>query len=79
MQCKYQVTLFCSTGQYRPVASIVTIEQKEDIDLSKDKKLRQPIIQKGIERICLKRYWSGVDVKKYHYNNCKIRKITVDK
>ena len=79
MLVNYQVTLFCTTGQYRPVASIVSYEQKDtNIDLSKDKKKRAPIIQKGIEKICAKRYWKGTVLKKYGYTKCKIRKVETE-
>ena len=79
MLVNYQVTLFCTTGQYRPVASIVSYEQKDtNIDLSKDKEKRAPIIQKGIEKICAKRYWKGTVLKKYGYTKCKIRKIETE-
>lgn len=76
MLVNYQVTLFCTTGQYRPVASIVSYEQEDtSVDLSKDKEKRTPIIQKGIEKICAKRYWKGTVLKKYGYTKCKIRKV----
>ncbi len=76
MLVNYQVTLFCTTGQYRPVASIVSYNQEDaSIDLSKDKEKRASIIQKGIEKICAKRYWKGSDIKKYGYGKCKIRKV----
>ena len=72
MLVNYQVTLFCTTGQYRPVASIVSYEQEDaSVDLSKDKEKRAPIIQRGIEKICAKRYWKGAVLKNMGILNVK--------
>lgn len=61
---QYQVTLYCSTGQYRPVSCIVTVAETTE---------RKEIITKGIIKICQKRLWQNADLKKYHYTQCKVR------
>ena len=70
---KYQVTLFCTTGAYKPVACIVNNEQAEDIDLSTDKTERNKIQRIGVKKICQKRYWTLKDLTKYGYTRYKIR------
>lgn len=72
---KYQVTLFCTTGAYRPVACIVNHEQAESLDLSHDKASRKAIQKAGIVKICQKRYWSLADLNKYGYTKYKIRAV----
>ena len=76
MTYKYQVTLFCTTGQYRPVSSIVTVNQDKPEDLSlKDTKERKQIIKQGITNICIKRNWRSDKIKEYSYLKVKIRKL----
>ena len=70
---KYQVTMYCTTGQYRPVSTIVTIEQENDDNLLLNPKKKKEIIDKGIIRICQKRYWTSRDVIKYGYTKVKAR------
>jgi len=70
---KYQVTLFSSSGKYRPVACIVNYEQENDTDLSKDGIVKKTLMQSGITKICQKRLWTSRELKKYEYNQCKIR------
>ncbi len=70
---KYQVTLFCTTGAYRPVACIVNNEQADDADLSQDKTERKKIQRAGVVKICQKRYWSLQDLAKFGYTKYKIR------
>ena len=62
MQKQYQVTMVCATGQYRPVSTIVTIEQSNDDNLLLNPKKKKEIIDKGIVRICQKRYWTSREV-----------------
>lgn len=73
MKKQYQVTLICATGQYRPVSTIVTIEQENDENLLLDPNKKQEIIQKGVIRICQQRYWTDRDRKKYAYTKVKAR------
>lgn len=76
MVYKYQVTLFCTTGQYRPVASIVKVNQDtpEDLSLTNTEE-RKKIIKQGITNICIKRNWRSDKIKEYSYLKGKIRKI----
>lgn len=72
---QYQVTLFCPTGAYKPVACIVTNEQAEDVDLSMDKQERKKMQKAGVVKICQKRYWSLADLSRYGYTRYKIRAL----
>lgn len=72
---KYQVTLFCPSGEYRPVACIVNYKQADDLDLSHDKTSRKELQRQGVIKICQKRYWSKSDLIKYNYTRCKIMQI----
>lgn len=70
---KYQVTLFCPSGEYKPVACIVNYEQADDLDLSQNKTSRIDIQRKGVVKICQKRYWSKADLVRFNFTKCKIR------
>ena len=72
---KYQVTLFSSTGKYRPVACIVNHDQADNVDLSHDGIAKKVIMKAGITKICQKRLWTSKELKKYEYNQCKIRAV----
>jgi len=69
MEKKYQVTLFCTTKQYRPVSTIIEIEEV-NLDNITDRKKVQEI---GIRKICGKRYWDMKDLQRYHYTKVKVR------
>lgn len=73
MKKKYQVTIYCKDGVYKPISTIVEIEQEEDIDLTKDKVQKKVIIQRGVNRICASRYWTSKDLAKYGYLSAKVR------
>ena len=60
----YQVTIYCTTGQYKPISCIV---KSADTDKSR-------IINQGVQKICAKKYWTKADVKKYGYTKTKVRK-----
>lgn len=75
MKKKYQVTMFCSTGAYKPVACIITEEQEDNTDLSKDLTQRKALIEKGVKKICAIKYWTKNDVKKYGFTRVKIRVV----
>jgi hypothetical protein len=72
---KYQITLFCSSGEYKPVACIVNNEQSDNADWTLDKIKRKELQRKGIIKIAQKRYWTTEDLKKYHYTKCKMRAV----
>lgn len=73
MKKKYQVTIYCENGTYKPISTIVEIEQKEDIDLTKDKTQKKVIMQRGVNRICANRGWTARDLTKYGYLKVKAR------
>lgn len=60
---KYQVTLMCDNGKYKPVSTIVEMDT-QDIPAIKTR---------GIQRICAQRYWTKLDLKNYGYTKVKIR------
>lgn len=72
---KYQVTLFSTTGSYRPVACIVNNIQADDTDLSQDKVERKKIQKLGVKKICEKRYWQLSDLVKYGYTRYKMMAV----
>lgn len=72
---KYQVTLFCTTGAYKPVACIITNQQADDTDLSTDKEARKEMQKIGIKKICEKRYWQLSDLARYGYTRYKIKAV----
>lgn len=63
---QYQVTLSSTTGKYKPVSCIITT----DLTMEEYKK---EIINKGVVKICQKRYWTQRDLKKYGYLKAKVR------
>lgn len=69
---EYQVTLMCSTGQYKPVSTIVKADTTMLAVMGKEAWLKD-VRKRGINAICVKRYWSGKDLEKYHYTQCKMR------
>lgn len=73
MKKKYQVTMYCATGQYKPISTIVTIEQQDDSNLLLDQEQKKNIINKGVVAICHKKYWTTRDVKKYSYTKVRAR------
>ena len=75
---QYQVTLMCSTGQYKPVSAIVSKDLSE-VKTKGSKKVVQEIKQEGITKICNKRYWTTRELKKYCYTICKVREYDKSK
>lgn len=73
MKKQYQVTMYCATGQYRPVSTIVTIEQENDENLLLDPEQKARMIANGIRRICQQRLWTKRDVAKYEYTKVRAR------
>lgn len=69
---EYQVTLMCSTGQYKPVSTIVKADTDNLITMGKAEYLKD-IRHRGINTICAKRYWNSKDLVKYNYTQCKMR------
>ena len=69
---QYQVTLNTTTGKYKPVSCIITT----DLTLKDNKK---EITNKGIVKICQKRYWTQRDLKNYGYTKVKVREYDKEK
>lgn len=61
---KYQVTLICENGKYKPVSTIVEIENPAD---------KATIQNKGITKICITKRWDKRDLKTYGYTKVKCR------
>ena len=74
----YQVTLFCTTGQYKPVSAIVKKDDSLIKEVGKDEFIRQ-LSTEGDKKICIKRYWTKREVKRYNYNRIKIREYETKK
>ena len=72
MMKSYQVTLYCSTNQYKPISTIVNIEQQTDNNLLMTDR-KQEIINKGIVKICQKKYWTKRELQQYNYTRVKAR------
>lgn len=68
---KYQITLYCTTNQYKPISTIITTDKEIDLN---DKKERMEVVNKGIIKICQKKYWTTRELKKYCYTKTKVRK-----
>ena len=70
MKKQYQVTLICENGKYKPVSTIVTMEETTD---------RRAIMREGQKKIMIKRYWSMSDLTRYGYTKGKIREYDKEK
>lgn len=66
---EYQITLMCASGKYKPVSCII---KSEEVDLT-NKNAKKALVRQGTQKICIKRYWSSSDLKKYDYIRAKIR------
>ena len=72
MMKEYQVTLTCTTGQYKPVSCIIKKDDKELATKGKTTFLAE-LKKQGIQKICSKRYWGTRELKQYGYTCVKIR------
>ena len=70
MKKQYQITLICENGKYKPVSTIVTMEETTD---------RRAIMREGQKKIMIKRYWSMADLTRYGYTKGKIREYDKEK
>ena len=70
MKKQYQITLICESGKYKPVSTIVTMEETTD---------RRAIMREGQKKIMIKRYWSMADLTRYGYTKGKIREYDKEK
>ena len=70
----YQVTMYCITNQYKPISTIVKIEQeREEDNLLLDKEKKREIVNKGIVKICQTRHWTSREAIQYGYLKAKAR------
>ena len=73
---KIQFTLFCSTGAYTPLSTVVDIpvEDFKDIDSKREKSERYNYWRnRAINRICAQRYKTGSDLAAHSYTILKYR------
>lgn len=72
----YQITLFCTTNQYKPVSCIV--KKGSIIDLTNQVEKRK-VVNDGIVKICHKRGWTQKELTKYSYTRVKVREFDKEK
>ena len=78
MMKEYQITLICTTGQYKPVSCIVKKDSKEVLEKGRTAFVKE-LQQQGIKKICQKRLWTNADLKKYGYTKVKVRQYDKEK
>lgn len=70
---KYQVTIFCSTGTYKPVSCIIELDTAITT-----KEQKKQLINRGVTKICGQRSWSQYHLKKYGYTSAKVREYDLE-
>lgn len=75
---EYQITMMCTTGQYRPVSCIIKKDSAELKTKGQEAFLKE-LKQQGIVKICQQRYWDGADLKRYGYTRIKVREYDREK
>lgn len=78
MMKEYQITLFCTTGEYKPVSCIIKRDDEELERVGRDNFIKALKLE-GIKKICQKRYWGNSELKKYNYTKVKIREYNKEK
>lgn len=73
MKQKYQITITCGSGAYKPISTLIEVEQSENVNLLLNPTEKKKIINKGVQKICASRYWTSSDLKRYSYDKVKIR------
>ena len=63
-----QFTLFCTTGQYKPVSTTLQVASLEDY-----KAKATQYKEKAIKKIAQQRRWTNADLSCYHYTSLKVR------
>ena len=66
-----QYTLFCVTGQYKPVSTLINVE-----DIKYFNTHQAEYQKKAVEKICMQRRWTTRELTKYGYTKIKCRKYT---
>lgn len=71
-----QYTLFCTTGEYKPVSCLIDV-----YDLKEFNENKLEYQKRALTKICAKRYWNGADLKRYGYTKikCRVYQKSVDK
>lgn len=72
---QYQVTLVCNNGKYRPVSCIIKCEELDLIN----KEQKNALIEKGVQKICMIRYWSRSELTRFGYTKVKVREYNKTK
>ena len=67
---KYQITLFCKTGKYKPVSCIIEKNDRDD---------KNKLLQRGLTKISISRGWSKDEMKRLGYTAVKIREYDPEK
>lgn len=65
---KLQFTLFCTTGQYKPVSTVLEVKSLEEY-----KAKATEYKEKAIRKIAQQRRWDNTDLVRYHYTSLKVR------
>ena len=65
---KMQVTIKSTTGKYKPVSAIVEVPNLMEFVLNK-----KEYQNRGILKICQKRFWTATDLKRYGYTRVTTR------
>lgn len=71
---KLQFTLFCTTGQYKPVSTVLEVKNLEEY-----KAKASEYKEKAIRKIAQQRRWNNSDLTRYHYTSLKVRVYDVEK
>ena len=71
---KIQITLYSTTGKYKPVSTIIEVENIEEFKQNKNK-----YYKKAILNICHSRYTTWNDLKKDGYTIVKYREYDKEK
>lgn len=75
---KYQVTIYCTTGEYRPVSCII-IRDTDNITRLGERAFIDALKKDGIQKICAQRNWNKADLLRYHYTKMKMREYDEEK
>lgn len=65
---KFQITLFCTTGKYRPISTLVEAESIEEFNANFAKYKKQ-----ALSNICAQRYKDGKNLFESGYTQMKWR------
>ena len=63
-----QFTLFCTSGKYKPMSTILKVDNVEEYTANKAE-----MQKKAIQKICVQRGMTSKDLKKNDYTKIKVR------